>query len=68
MEMTAENLANDTRQRASEQWYVGKSLTTGSPGKESVCVCVCVCVCTYIYLVPYIHNKFHINFTNFKNG
>ena len=36
MEMTAENLANDTRQRASEQWYVGKSLTTGSPGKESI--------------------------------
>lgn len=66
MEMTAENWANDTRQTASEQSYVGKSLTTGSPGKENVCVCVCVC--TYIYLVLYIHNKFHINFTNFKNG
>ena len=33
MEMTAENWANDTRQTASEQSYVGKSLTTGSPGK-----------------------------------
>ena len=38
METTAENCANGTRQRASEQCKVGRGLTTRCPGKENVCV------------------------------